>query len=1163
MLDLLNETLNLFDVEKKNGVYKYSSDPIIGSALLAYKKFLESNKNIVILVKNAAKGQQIYQKLSNLIDAEHIVFVPSDELIRVEYITESKELMSELIYSLYKIRKSEHNVFIITPSVLYRFYPKKEIFDNSFLEIKVGDVIEMDELKSKLASFGYIKVPKIDQSLEFASRGEIIDVFSLNYEHPIRIEFFDNIIESIRMFDISTQESFEKYEKVSIIPASINILTDNEKSKIENKILEQLKDDFNKKKIKDESLFSRIISEEINDLKTSNFSNKLYRYFGFLQDEHEDLISYFDDNLDVIYAGKDEFNEATNELFKDADLFLYDLVEKERAISKLVYFNKDLKIDSKNYDVYEIDSIQTSKFAKITGICDVFYLNDRKIDTKQKLLTAISTNNKIVVLARDEGEINVVKTILEQYGVVPSITKEFEYDETNNVTIALNKKGISYELSLLKIVSISTTDLLFQKNLRTVYSTRFKKGKILKSYEELYPGDYVVHEKYGIGQFSKIETMTIKGVSADYIEIFYANNDKLYIPLYQFNMIRKYSGREGMVPKLTNLNTKQRERKKEKIKERINDLADRLLNLYQERAEIPGFAFAKDDEIQYAFEKDFAHELTKDQIRSINEIKEDMEAPHPMDRLLCGDVGFGKTEVALEAAMKAILSGKQVLLLCPTTVLASQHFRVAKERFSNFKIDILLLSRMVSDKEAENTIEDLASGKVNLLVGTHKTLSKSVIFKDLGLLIIDEEQRFGVEQKEMIREKYKNVDTLTLSATPIPRTLQSGLIGLKQISRIESAPVERLPIQTYVVNYDKDLVKDLIKRELGRGGQAFYIFNDIVKIGEKALEIQKMVPEARIGIIHGKMDRESVDLTMEEFYLGEKDILLATTIVENGIDVRNANLLIVEDADKYGLSQLYQIKGRVGRGDKIAYAYLMINGKKQLNDEAKKRLKAITDFTELGSGYKIAQRDLIIRGAGDILGKEQAGFIDDVGVDMYIKILNETMEERKGVKKQVEKRTFRTLNELNAYLPDGFAGNEDKMEIYQDILNCNTLQELYAYKSELKDRYGNLPENVETLFLKSELTIYLNQDYIKEMNDYEQAAEVVLSEKVNNIESFGTALFTGTVRYMNRIKLMFIKNLIHIRFNKSDEWIDTLLEVLKIVDEIYSKKEGKIVYASW
>lgn len=533
--------------------------------------------------------------------------------------------------------------------------------------------------------------------------------------------------------------------------------------------------------------------------------------------------------------------------------------------------------------------------------------------------------------------------------------------------------------------------------------------------------------------------------------------------------------------------------------------------------------------------------------------------PHPMDRLLCGDVGFGKTEVALEACMKAILSEKQVCFLCPTTVLSMQHYKVALKRFGDFRINVKLLNRMCTSKEVNETLKGLKDGSVNLLIGTHKALNDKVVFKDLGLLIIDEEQRFGVEQKERIKEKYPNVDVLTLSATPIPRTLQSSLIGLKAISRIETAPVERLPIQTYVINYDEEIIKELIKRELSRNGQVYYIFNDTYRIYEKQLLLQKLVPDAKIGIIHGKMDKEDVDIVMNDFYEGTIDVLLATTIVENGIDVRNANLLLVEDADHFGLSQLYQIKGRVGRSDKIAYAYLMIKGNKSLTEESKKRLKAIQDFTELGSGYKIAQRDLLIRGAGDILGKEQAGFIDEVGIDMYIRLLNETIAEKQGKLDKSPTKDIKALQDLDAYVPKGFAKNDEKIEIYQKILDCKTLDKLYLLKDTLKDQFGALPQSVELLLLKREISIYLEGEEYETYTEYPKRIDIVLSKKFSDIKGIGTTLFTSFLKFINKLKLSYHDKSIFISINKERDRIPTLIDVLKNVSKIYKNKMGAMI----
>ena len=862
----------------------------------------------------------------------------------------------------------------------------------------------------------------------------------------------------------------------------------------------------------------------------------------------------FADNFIVIVANNQDFNKAKSLLFEEATKFLLELHDKNKNISHLSYFNERASIFKGSLETTILEPFYNKKDDISIPIRSLTYLDPKGSTPLIILETLIKGRNKILIVYHSEEEGKEIKRLLDSTEIEYSETENYMLNENTPVSLCQGKFNVSFEIINQNAILLASDDLLYDKRKIKAYSTHFKKGKVLESYEELEPGDYVVHEKYGIGRFVKIETIELMGKHNDYLEIAYANNDKLFVPLYQFNLIRKFVGKEGATPRLTNLNSNQWEKTKKKIKDRVNDLADRLLTLYQERATIAGFSFKKDDEIQKAFEEEFNHKLTPDQETSIKEIKEDMEAPHPMDRLLCGDVGFGKTEVALEACMKAILSEKQVCFLCPTTVLSMQHYKVAIKRFGDFKINVKLLNRMCTVKETSDILRGIKDGSVDLLIGTHKALNDKVVFKDLGLLIIDEEQRFGVEQKERIKEKYPNVDVLTLSATPIPRTLQSSLVGLKSISRIETPPVERLPIQTYVINYDEEIIKELIKRELARRGQVYYIFNDTYRIYEKELILQKLVPECRIGIIHGKMDKEDIDIVMNDFYEGNIDVLLATTIVENGIDVRNANLLLVEDADHFGLSQLYQIKGRVGRSDKMAYAYLMIKGNKSLTDESKKRLKAIQDFTELGSGYKIAQRDLLIRGAGDILGKEQAGFIDEVGIDMYIRLLNETIAEKQGKLNKSPTKDIKALQDLDAYVPKEFAKNDEKIEIYQKILDCKDLAKLAILKDTLKDQYGALPQSVELLFIKREISIYLDEEEFEKYVEYPKRVDLILSKNFSDIKGIGTTLFTSFLKFINKLKLSYHDKLIFISINKEGDWIQTLREILKNVSTMYKSK---------
>ena len=1153
MINLLKTAEELFSDDTNKANKSFVVDSIIGTVLLALKKYNETDANVFIYAANNYDANSIFNKLSSLIDEDKIVLLPGDDLIRVEYISESKEVKSELIYGLYKIRHSKHSIVIVTPSTLYRYYPSVKTFDDSFIEIHVGDDLNINDFKNKLSELGYISVSKIDQSMEYASRGGVIDVFSLNYEDPIRIEFFDTVIESIRLFKIETQTSYKKLDNAILIPATINLLTEEEKAKTKNKILNQLNKDLLNKREEDKEELIANVNEDIEQILNNSFSNKYYKYLSFLLEKPAELTD-FADNFIVIVANNQDFNKAKSLLFEEATKFLLELHDKNKNISHLSYFNERASIFKGSLETTILEPFYNKKDDISIPIRSLTYLDPKGSTPLIILETLIKGRNKILIVYHSEEEGKEIKRLLDSTEIEYSETENYMLNENTPVSLCQGKFNVSFEIINQNAILLASDDLLYDKRKIKAYSTHFKKGKVLESYEELEPGDYVVHEKYGIGRFVKIETIELMGKHNDYLEIAYANNDKLFVPLYQFNLIRKFVGKEGATPRLTNLNSNQWEKTKKKIKDRVNDLADRLLTLYQERATIAGFSFKKDDEIQKAFEEEFNHKLTPDQETSIKEIKEDMEAPHPMDRLLCGDVGFGKTEVALEACMKAILSEKQVCFLCPTTVLSMQHYKVAIKRFGDFKINVKLLNRMCTVKETNDILKGIKDGSVNLLIGTHKALNDKVVFKDLGLLIIDEEQRFGVEQKERIKEKYPNVDVLTLSATPIPRTLQSSLVGLKSISRIETPPVERLPIQTYVINYDEEIIKELIKRELARRGQVYYIFNDTYRIYEKELILQKLVPECRIGIIHGKMDKEDIDIVMNEFYEGNIDVLLATTIVENGIDVRNANLLLVEDADHFGLSQLYQIKGRVGRSDKMAYAYLMIKGNKSLTDESKKRLKAIQDFTELGSGYKIAQRDLLIRGAGDILGKEQAGFIDEVGIDMYIRLLNETIAEKQGKLNKSPTKDIKALQDLDAYVPKEFAKNDEKIEIYQKILDCKDLAKLAILKDTLKDQYGALPQSVELLFIKREISIYLDEEEFEKYVEYPKRVDLILSKNFSDIKGIGTTLFTSFLKFINKLKLSYHDKLIFISINKEGDWIQTLREILKSVSTMYKSK---------
>lgn len=1144
--DLLEIVLKKYNLKNFN----FYGDEIINSFFLGLK-LLQNNKdkNVLILTKNNYISNKLYNAFSLILPKEKVILMPSDELIRVEYISQSKEMLAQQVNSLNEIIKSKNSIVIASIQSCFRFYPTKKVFLDSIIKLKVGEEIDLDFLKHKITEIGYYRVNKIDQSLQFASRGDILDIYSLNYDDPIRIEFFDNVIESIRFFHVNDQSSYTKTNSVEILPATLNLLSEDEIKNAKNTILQQSEKDlkhFLNQQDKDE--FINNVNNEIENFEENRYSNQFYKYIGFLQGFHCNLTDFFNEDY-LIISNKIENEANLSRLISESDSFLNELFELRKCISNLHYFSLDNCNLNKSLIIYENENLikdERNITANITPPRYVFSKQSVGIN-----IFDVYKKDGYKIICFIENLIFYKKTVELLNSLNYVFSSEDNLDLNFNIQLVNKEFPLSFELLNEKIVVLTEKELYGIKRHKSTYKSIFKEGVIINSYEELTRGDFVVHENYGIGEYFGITTIELNNIHQDYMEVHYANNEKLFVPLYQFNLIRKYVGREGKKPTLSRLGTNQREKTKKKIKERVNVLADRLLLLYQERSKIKGFSFKIEDELQKEFENEFDHELTIDQKKAIEDIKKDMEKDTPMDRLLSGDVGFGKTEVAFRAAFKALNNGKQVALMCPTTLLARQHYELALNRFKNFNFGIGLISRLQSETQNKKTLENLKTGKINFIIGTHKLLSKKVLFKDLGLLIIDEEQRFGVEQKEKIKEMCNNIDVLTLSATPIPRTLQSTLIGIKTISSITTPPKERMPIQTYVIPYDNKVLKEIIQRELSRQGQIFFVHNEIATIYERADEIQSLLPSCKIGIIHAKMDKSDIEDVMVEFYNGEIDLLIATSIIENGIDVRNANLIIIDNADKFGLAQLYQIKGRVGRGDRMAFAYLLVDREKALNEGAQKRLKAITEFTELGSGIKISQRDLLIRGAGDILGPEQAGFIDTVGIDMYIKILNETIEEKRHLHKLSVKAKQFNLN-INGYIPSSFVNDENKLQIYQDLLKVNTLDELEEEKDNIRDVYGKIPEEVELLLIKRKVEIYLNYDCFESLKEFETNIQLVLSEKFSMIEGIGSSLFTALISLLKYLKISYIDKKINISISKNSDYVFVLLNVFEIVYKLYN-----------
>ena len=1098
--------------------------------------FLKKQKNILLVASSMYNAQILYEQIASLVGEDNCLLFPVDEIYHQTNYSYSKEMLSQRLYVMDKCLDNKKRILISHVEGVTRFLPNPELYKLNTLFLEKNKSYNLNNLVNSLINMGFTRVNKIDQSLQFALRGDILDIFPINLDKPIRIEFFDDEIESIRYFEIESQTSIEEIDNIKIFPATDLLIEDFNYGK-EN-ILNKLNIDLKRLKIEEREKLINKVNEDLINMENGSFDENYYSYFHYFQKEIFNIVSYFKSDLTLIYQKeevdkyieiqKEENDESINELFSNG-LSLFDKnysLSFENALHNCLY----------SYG-YEQDENDYSLL-----INNIPFVSNNILSSLNLINEYSKKGYKIVICLKDNFD------------------KYAEFLKNNNVEFEIidnnlpNNIGLyKYDLNIGfiykdKVLFLSKKEIFNYKQNLNIFSSRYKKASILNSYDELSVDDYVVHEENGIGQYKGIVNLTANGITSDYLKVLYANNQYLYIPLEKFSRIRKYVSKEGSVPRLSKLGGKDWANVKEKIKNQVNFLADRLLALYAEREITPGISFKEDDEFQKEFEDAFPYQMTRDQQKALEEIKLDMEKPTPMDRLLCGDVGFGKTEVAFRAAFKAILSNKQVALLCPTTILAKQHYDVANSRFSLFGVNIALFSRFISTKIQNENIKLIKEGKIHLIIGTHRLLSKDIEIPNLGLLIVDEEQRFGVEHKERIKEISKNVDVLTLTATPIPRTLQMSLLGIRNLSQLQTPPSSRMPIQTYVTEYNPHLAKEVICRELSRGGQVFYLYNLVSTIFQKAEQIKKAIPNARVGVVHAKMDSEDIDKIMTEFYLGNIDVLVCTSIVESGLDVPNANTILIENSDKFGLSQLYQIKGRVGRSNRVAYAYLFYNKNKELTPEAEKRLKAIKEFASLGSGYKIAEKDLSIRGAGDILGSQQSGFIDSVGIDMYVNILSEVINEKKGIKK-IDKKIKSTNITIGGYIPSNYALDTDKIQIYQEIEDTQTIASIELLRRKLKDIYGKLPKEVEKILLKRKIDILASSSNIESVYE-DNMINIILTKEISLTNGVATMLSNKLSVIKDDIFVRVIDKKFIIKIQKNKESQNNLLYILEVINTL-------------
>lgn len=1137
MTPLLEKGKGHFVVDDNNGI-----------ALLIASNYKKNKGSYLLVTSNLYKAQKVYSSLVSFLSKDDVLLFPCDELIRAEAIAQSKEMSAHRLYVLDEILKRKDVIVVANLASACRYLPEPELFKSRTFTLKKGQHYNLADIRKQLVNNGYYFVNKIDQSLQFAIRGDVLDIYSVNNDYPVRIEFFDDEIESIRYFDIAKQTSVDTIDEVTILPASDILFGENDRLASGEKLYKALEKEQG---VLGPTLFDKLrdtIDELAYQFADGQIDERLYKYYGFLTEDHYSIFDYCI-SFTTVFVDLPGINSSNELLQNDSHVYLSELYENGKALSRLEIYQDINRLVDFNQHVTTSAFIDSPQ-AVTVPIKNIPYQASKTVDAINIIFNYLNDKYQIVLALNNKEHIITIEQLLDHQHLPYQLVDSFTLPKEGKIGITLTNLGSGFALTDDKIAYLTSAELFNEKVRTARFDNRFKEATILRSYEELEPGDYVVHEYQGIGQFVQLQTLEIDGVHKDYLKIAYWGNEFLYVPLAQFQLVRKYLGKEGAAPRLSHLHSKDWENTKKKVKARINDLAERLMQLYVERSKIKGFEFQEDDEFQKEFEDEFEYELTKDQQRALDEIKKDMESPSPMDRLLCGDVGFGKTEVAFRAAFKAILSGKQVAILCPTTLLARQHYELALKRFANFDVNIAIFSRLITKKKQTEFEKQVEAGKAHLIIGTHRLLSKNIHFKELGLLIIDEEQRFGVEQKERIKELKNDVDVLTLTATPIPRTLQISLIGVRSMSKIDTPPQDRMPIQTYVTPFKLDVVKELIERELGRNGQVFFLHNNITTLYNRVATLQKMMPNVSFGVAHGKMDREDIEDVMMRFYEGQIDVLVSTSIIENGIDVPNANMIIVEDSENYGLSQLYQIKGRVGRSSRIAYAYLMYSEFKVLNEKAQKRLKALQDFTELGSGYKIAQRDLMIRGAGDILGPEQAGFIDSIGLDMYIKLLNEAIKEKMDGEVIEETVEVNPVLNVDAYIPNSYAKEGDKIELYQDILHAASLENLADIKEKTRDIYGRLPEEVELLFVKRSIDLLVREAHVLRLDEKPKLVEIKLGDEYINIRGIGNILFEALIPFLAFVKISYANNVFKIQLSKRKEWMLDLENILKSLLEI-------------
>ncbi len=1036
----------------------------------------------LIIAGDMLKAEKIYSDMQAFLPGQ-VNLLPSREFfMSTQVISRSDEYQQLRLQFMEWLQSKGKGIYVAPLAAIISKVLPPDLWRKLIIDVGVGKQIDRQELLTRLIEIGYERATLTETAGQFSARGDIVDIFPPGRQEPIRLAFFEDVLESIRCYNSGNQRSTEELQHLNILPARELVLTRDAYNRGENKIQSTLEAALSKMGRRGENDLAGRLKQQIHRhlerLSQPDGIDLLSSYFPFFYGEGASLLDYLSPDFMVIIEEpatvadkgtvlRREFEDYSSSAIIEGDLLAptHNLLWKEDEI----FFRLPCPLigcalftgTGGVYQAAESFSIESKNAPYYHGQWELF---------KSDYRVWLNSGQKVYLLAGSEqrGQ-GLLDLIFEQDVPAKDAVEKKSGNSLSPMPLLNGSLEEGFILPDLQLTVIVEQNMLpWRKKKKRL---RQREGVQLSDYRELTTGDYVVHEQHGIGQYNGINTLEISGIKRDYLLLKYRGTDKLYIPIDQVGLIQKYSGGEGPAPRLHSLGGGEWQRLKNRVSRSVEDLARELLALYAARQAVEGYSFGPDHSWQQEFEAHFSFEETPDQLKAVDEVKADLEKKHPMDRLICGDVGYGKTEVAMRAAFKVVMEGKQVAVLVPTTVLAQQHYRTFQERFNGFPVRVAQLSRFVTQAKQKELIKEIAAGKIDIVISTHRLLSRDVKFQDLGLLVIDEEQRFGVRQKEKMKQLRLDVDTLAMTATPIPRTLHLSLAGARDLSIIDTPPENRYPVQTYVLEYSENLVREAIQRELTRQGQIYLVFNRVDRIDAFAERIQKLFPDVSVAVGHGQLPEAALERIMTEFQDGQHQILVSTTIIESGLDISNVNTLIVYEADRFGLAQLYQIRGRVGRSNRLAYAYLTYRKDKVVSETAQKRLRAIKEFTELGSGFKIALRDLEIRGAGNILGAEQHGFITVVGFDLFVKLLDQAVAELKNEKHE-QKIKPRLDLQISAYLPaDYISAQDQKFDFYQRIYNALTSEELQEIGEELSDRYGSSPEPVRVLLKAAELRV--------------------------------------------------------------------------------------------